>query len=277
MYRVLSCVLYYIIYNYVRIEYLYCLSKTLISIYSDKILKQASYNILLGIGIPEVLMDLVSCHGFMEKSNSTVILNLRSRLVNHYLEKGFVIIKHNSKQLISLPNDAKLRIHAIDQLEAYFVMAKITEIYSVANTINILHTQSDFNLIYKKNFYHYKEREMDKCFDGYHLTLLNTLIIQNLLKNRNEIFMLLPMKNLNKEIKLPPDKKEIDRHSSISYCPTSIKEVINWFTFMNTMDYIADKIDNEITLLPSLLNIFSMFQMRFWYNKEHDDQNNVEI
>ena len=42
------------------------------------------------------------------------------------------------------------------------------------------------------------------------------------------------------------------------------------------MDYTADKIYNEITLLPPLLNIFSMFQMRFWYDKEQDDQNNVE-
>ena len=62
----------------------------------------------------------------------------------------------------------------------------------------------------------------------------------------------------------------------MAYCPTSIKEVINWFPFINIMDYTADNIENEITLLPLLLKMFSMFQIRFWYDKEHDDQNNVE-
>ena len=42
------------------------------------------------------------------------------------------------------------------------------------------------------------------------------------------------------------------------------------------MDCTADKIYNDITLLPSLLIKISMFQMRFWYDNEHDDQNNVE-
>ena len=42
------------------------------------------------------------------------------------------------------------------------------------------------------------------------------------------------------------------------------------------MKYTADKIENDITLLSSLLKTFSMFLMRFWYDNEHDDQNNVE-
>ena len=50
------------------------------------------------------------------------------------------------------------------------------------------------------------------------------------------------MEFLTKDIKLPPKKKEIDCHGSTTYPPTSIKEVINWFPFMNIMDYNADKI-----------------------------------
>ena len=42
------------------------------------------------------------------------------------------------------------------------------------------------------------------------------------------------------------------------------------------MEYTEYKIDNEITLLPPLLKMFSMFQIHIWYNKEHYDQNNVE-
>ena len=43
------------------------------------------------------------------------------------------------------------------------------------------------------------------------------------------------------------------------------------------MEYTEDRIDNEITLLPSLLKKFSMFWTRFWYDKEPDDQNDVKI
>ena len=63
----------------------------------------------------------------------------------------------------------------------------------------------------------------------------------------------------------------------MTYWPTIIKEVINWFTFLNIMDYTANKIYNEIKLLPSLLEKTSMSQMCFCYNKEPDDKNDVKI
>ena len=42
------------------------------------------------------------------------------------------------------------------------------------------------------------------------------------------------------------------------------------------MEYTSDNMYNETTLLLSLLNMFSTFQIRFWYNKGHDEQNKVE-
>ena len=49
-------------------------------------------------------------------------------------------------------------------------------------------------------------------------------------------------KKINKEIKLPLKKKEIDRHDNMTYWTTRIKEFINWFPFMNIMEYTADRI-----------------------------------
>ena len=92
----------------------------------------------------------------MEKPNSTDIFNFQSFLVDYYLSKGFFILEHNSNQLSSILNDLKLRIHEIDQLKIYFVMAKTTAISSVANTINKSHIQSDLYLIYRNKFYHGK-------------------------------------------------------------------------------------------------------------------------
>ena len=51
VYRMLSCVLYSLINHYDCIDYLCCKSKTLSSIYSNRISKQTSFNIILGIGI----------------------------------------------------------------------------------------------------------------------------------------------------------------------------------------------------------------------------------
>ena len=53
-------------------------------------------------------------------------------------------------------------------------------------------------------------------------------------------------------------------------------EDTNWLYILNIIEYTADKIENEITLLPSLLEIFSVFQIPCWYNKGHNDQNKVE-
>ena len=81
--------------------------------------------------------------------------------------------------------------------------------------------------------------------------------------------------NLNKGIKLPSRKKEIDRHDMIDYWPASIRDCINWFPFMNTIKYTSDKIEKKITLLPSLLNMFLMLHIRCWYIKGYDDLNKV--
>ena len=55
-----------------------------------------------------------------------------------------------------LPNDAKLRIYVIDQLETDYVMAKNTAISSVTNTIK-LHIQTNMHFLYQQDFY--KDRQ----------------------------------------------------------------------------------------------------------------------
>ena len=61
-FRVLSCAIYTILINYLCIEYLDCKSKQLsqISVISKHVEKY--FNIILGIGIPYFLTNLLSCH-----------------------------------------------------------------------------------------------------------------------------------------------------------------------------------------------------------------------
>ena len=89
LYRVLNCVAYNLIYNYLYIDYMSYQSKPLSTILCNPTFKDKSFTILLGIGIPDLLLNLVSCRGFMKKPNSTAVLNFRDRLINNYLSKGF--------------------------------------------------------------------------------------------------------------------------------------------------------------------------------------------
>ena len=92
LYIVLSFVFYSLIYNYFCVDFLSYQSKILGSISSSPTFDDTSFNILLGIGITELLLNLVSCHGFMKKQNSTVILNCQNGLINNYSSKVFHII-----------------------------------------------------------------------------------------------------------------------------------------------------------------------------------------
>ena len=77
VYIVLSCVVDTIIDNCVCIDYLSCKSKKFCGISSNPTFKETSFNLLLGISIPELLMNALSSYGFMTKLNSTVILNFQ--------------------------------------------------------------------------------------------------------------------------------------------------------------------------------------------------------
>ena len=124
-----------------------CQLKNLSTISSNRISKEASYNILLGIGIPELLLNLVSCHRFTKKPNSTVILNYRTSTINNYLFKGFSIIEQNTKQLSFIPNDVKLIINMINQLDTDYVMVNNRAISAVTNTIKQLHIHKNMHII----------------------------------------------------------------------------------------------------------------------------------
>ena len=92
----------------------------------------------------------------MKKTKSTFILSCRSRLVEYFLEKGFLIIQHKSKQLSSITNEARQIIHDI-HIQKKSVMSCYTTISSVANTIKKFHIQSDLHSSYIHNLYHNKQ------------------------------------------------------------------------------------------------------------------------
>ena len=109
------------------IDYLSFQSETFSAISYNPIFKDISFNILLVIGILELLLNLVSFHGIMKKQNLNVILNCQTRLINKYLSKVL--------QFIFLTNDVKLKFNLINQLDTDYVMVKYKAISAIANTI----------------------------------------------------------------------------------------------------------------------------------------------
>ena len=110
----------------------------------------------------------------MKKPNSTVILNFRSHRVNNYLEKSFYIIENYSKQLSMPPNDVKLRIYVIDQLETYFSWQKNSN-FLCSKHHQKLYIQTNMHLLYQKYFYKDKQKEIDELFIEYLVLIMDNL------------------------------------------------------------------------------------------------------
>ena len=67
---------------------------------------------ILGIGIPDFLISLMSCHRFLENLNSVVILKFPKGILEYYFSKGFTVLECSDNNLGKLPNKVKQIIHA---------------------------------------------------------------------------------------------------------------------------------------------------------------------
>ena len=129
--------------------------------------------------------------------------------MNNYLSKVFFIIENYSKKLSILPNDTELRIHVVDQIETYFIMAKNTEISSVANTIKKWHIQSNFNLIYQQDLYKDKQKEIYDSFIEYLVSVMYDPDIPALIEEwKQNLDAADYEKKLNQDVKLPSKRKK---------------------------------------------------------------------
>ena len=63
------------------------------------------YDKILGIGIPDLLMNWMSCHGFLKNINPIVILKCPKRMLEYHFSKVFTILECNINILAKLPNE----------------------------------------------------------------------------------------------------------------------------------------------------------------------------
>ena len=97
-FKVLSSIVYFIMDDIVCVDFM-CFPETKIHV-TCKVqgFGNRTYNAVSIIGIPEILMNIISCHGFVNNTKSAVILLCRNKLVDYYLQKRFIF----SKQFKSL-------------------------------------------------------------------------------------------------------------------------------------------------------------------------------
>ena len=98
IFKVLGVVVYLFIEEYAYVYYL-CLQREAKLSLLHRGFEDNSFYELLGIGVPEILLKIVSCYGSIIDNNSTLILTCRSKLVSYYLSKGFVRIEKKFSRL----------------------------------------------------------------------------------------------------------------------------------------------------------------------------------
>ena len=101
----LGVVVYCFLEKYVCVDY-FCLQTEQKILLPHKGFEDTSFYELSVISIPERLLNIVSCCGFVKDNNPTLVLTCRSKVVSYYLSKVFVMLDQDSQA----PNNAPLRV-----------------------------------------------------------------------------------------------------------------------------------------------------------------------
>ena len=102
MFKLLDTFFYCIIHNKFFLDYMFL--QIYPKLYSfDQLFEDTYYNSINVIFIPEVLMNIVSCHKFLKENPPTLILTCRRSLLSYHLSKIFVILPQNSKSMNNIP------------------------------------------------------------------------------------------------------------------------------------------------------------------------------
>ena len=152
MFRVLICVIYTIIDRYVCINYLGTETNKISEFNLGCSLKtkheNKDYDNLFGIGIPDNLMNMLSCQGFLNYNESIVILKCTNRMSEYYLSKGFIQLTYDEDNLKTLPVRAKDRVGAKLKVNSDVFMLCYMTISSTSNTLKNLFISRDYHSYY---------------------------------------------------------------------------------------------------------------------------------
>ena len=143
MFKVLSSVIYTIIDRYVCIEYLGTEIKKISVLRLGCTLKTKhegmDYHNLFDIGIPDILLNMFSCHGFLNNNESIVILKCPNRMSEYYFNKEFIQLTCDEDHLNKLHKSLQQIVGAEPKVNSDLVMLCKTTIISTSNTLKNLY------------------------------------------------------------------------------------------------------------------------------------------
>ena len=102
----------------------------------------------MGIGIPDLLMNLMFCHVFLNNKDSAVILKCPKSMFEYYFSKGFTYFYCTKINLEKIPSELKDRIYAEETDNSDKVMICSTTIPSTSNTLKNLLVNTSFHYSY---------------------------------------------------------------------------------------------------------------------------------
>ena len=125
---------------------------------------------------------------------------------------------------------------------------------------------------YKFSFFLYQKKSNDKkeeivnIFIAHVAPQSNEIYHPALLQERKlNIYAAKYKRNIDANLYKPSEKK-LHRVDIGDYWPTSIKETIKWFPFLNIMEH-TENIMEKYGLMSSLLKVFDVFEIRLSYKK----------
>ena len=90
----------------------------------------------LGLVIPDIFTNLVSCYRFVKYSISTIILTCLSDLVTYYLSEEFVMVETYVGWVDNIPTTVRIQTHADNLHKEDSLLTLNTVIPSIVNTLS---------------------------------------------------------------------------------------------------------------------------------------------
>ena len=161
-----------------------------------------------------------------------------------------------------IPDLVKERVGAVLTENTDLVMKCSTTITSTSSTLKNLYIGTQYHSLYSTNIYSDQTEKMDRLFKTYITPQLKEIYHPVILQ---EWKLNIDAKEYEKNMLLchvPSTKKRINRIENFEHWPESIKTIIQWFTFLDIMEYTGNDMISDIPLTTSLLKMFSMFRVK---------------
>ena len=137
--------------------------------------KDKSFDRILGNGISYLLMNLMSCCGFLRNIHSVVILKCPKSMLEYYFSRGFTILEYNDDNLETLPNDIKQRTRAEETDHSENFMTCINTIPSTSNTLKNLVVNKSLHSSYIQTEFNNKKKIIINIFSAYVVPMLKDI------------------------------------------------------------------------------------------------------